>query len=82
MRERQERHLPSDTAFAVGVVVELVHHHVHDVELFAFVERHVGKNFRRAAEDGRVVVHGCVAGRKAYVLGSEFLAECHPLLVH
>ena len=82
LRERQERYLPGDAALAVGIVVEFVHYHVHDVELFALVERHIGKNFSRAAEDGSVVVHGRIAGRKSHVLGPEFLAERHPLLVH
>ena len=82
LRECEERNLPGDTALAVGIVVELVHHHVHDVEFFALVERHVGENFRCAAQNGCVVVHGRIAGRKAYVLGTKFLAERHPLLVH
>ena len=30
LRQRQQRHLPGDAALAVGVVVELVHHHVVD----------------------------------------------------
>ena len=41
LRKREERNLPGDTALAVGVVVELVHHDVGNRELFAFAERHV-----------------------------------------
>ena len=41
LRERQERYLPGDSAFAVGIVVELVHHYIGNREFLAFAERHV-----------------------------------------
>ena len=82
LRERQKRNLPSDTAFLVAVIMELVHHDVCDGERFAFAERHVRKNFGRAADDGGVAVDGCIASRKPDVLGTEFLTERHPFFVH
>ena len=82
LRECQKRNLPSDTAFLVAVIMELVHHDVCDGERFAFAERHVRKNFSRAADDGGVAVDGGIACRKPDVLGAKFLTERHPLLVH
>ena len=82
LRECQKRNLPSDTAFLVAVIMELVHHDVCDGERFAFAERHVRKNFGRAADDRGVAVDGCITGRKPDVFGAEFLAERHPLFVH
>ena len=82
LRERQKRNLPGDTAFAVGVVVEFVHHDVDDGKRFAFAERHVRKNFCSAADDGGVAIDGGITRRKPDVLGAEFLAESHPLFVY
>ena len=62
--------------------MELVHHDVRDGERFAFAERHIRKDFCRAADDGGVAVDGGIAGRKSHVFGAEFLAERHPLFVH
>jgi len=38
LRQRQQRHLPRDAAIGVGVVVELVHHHVGRVGRFAVAQ--------------------------------------------
>ena len=65
LRQREQRHLPGDAAVAVGVVVELVHHHVVDGGVGAFAQRDVGEDLGGAAEDRRVAVDGRVAGREA-----------------
>jgi hypothetical protein len=59
--------------------MELVHHHVVDVGVLAFGERHVGQNFRGAADHRRVAVHGRVAGHHAHVLGSELATQVEEL---
>ena len=82
LRECQKRNLPCDTAFAVGVVVEFVHHDVDDGKRFAFAERHVRKDFCSTANNGGVTIDGGVTRRKPYIFGSEFFAECHPFFVH
>ena len=68
-------------ALAVGVVVELVHHHVVHVGVGAFAQRDVGEDLGGAAEDRRVAVDAGVAGEQADVLRAELAAQREELLV-
>jgi hypothetical protein len=81
LRHREQRQLPRDAAVAVGVVVELVHHHVADGGVGAFAQGDVGEDLGGAAQDGRAAVDGRVAGREAHLVRAELAAQPHPLLV-
>ena len=82
LRKGQERNLPGHTSFPVRVVMELVHHHIHNVELFSLVESHVGENLSRAAQNGSVMIYCRITGGKSHVLWPEFLAEGHPFFIY
>ena len=77
----EQRHLPGDAAVAVGVPVELVHHHVVHRRVRPVAQRDVGEHLGGAAQDGRVAVDGRVSRGEADVLGPQLAAEGHPLLV-
>ena len=79
--QREQRHLPGHAAIAVGVPVELVHHHVVHRRVLAVAQGDVGQHLGGAAEDGRVAIDGGVSRGEADVLGAELAAERHPLLV-
>ncbi len=81
LRQSEKRHLPGDAAVAVGVPVELVHHHRVHGRVLPFAERDVGEHLRGAAQDGGVAVHGRVSRRQTDVLRAELTAERHPFLV-
>ena len=71
MGESGQRHLPRPAAIAVGVVVELVHHHVGRVEVFTFAQRQVGEHLCRAADHRAIRVDAGIAGQHADVFGPE-----------
>ena len=77
----EQRHLPGHPPVAVGVPVELVHHHVVDRRVLPVAQSDVGEHLCGAAQDGRVAVDGGVAGGETHVLGAELTAQGHPLLV-
>ena len=79
--EGEERRLPCDAPFPVGVPVELVHHHVVHRRGLAVAQRDVGQDLGGAAQDGCVAVDGGVSGGEADVLRPQLAAEGHPLLV-
>ena len=82
LRQREQRHLPRHAAVAVGVPVELVHHHVVHVGVRALAQGDVGEDLGGAAQDGRVAIHRGVAGGQAHVVRPELAAQVAPLLVH
>ena len=82
LRQRQQWHLPGHPAFAVGVVVKFVHHHVTHVGLGALAQGNVCQDFRRAAEDGRIAVHRGVAGAQADIIRAEITAEREEFFIH
>ena len=81
-RQRQQRHLPRHATVAVRVIMKFIHHHVVNIRVRAFAQGDVGENLRRAAENGRVAIHGGVARAEANVVGTELAAERHPFFVH
>ena len=79
-RQGDERQLPGDAALAVGVVVELVHHHVVGGRP-GDAHRHVGQHLGGAAQDAGLAVDAGVAGHQADVLRPEGGAQIEELLV-
>jgi len=79
--EGEERDLPSDAAFMVGVVVELVHDDLVDFRLSTFTQGKVGEDFGGAADDGSVGINSGVARDHADVFRAEGAAEGDELLV-
>ena len=77
----EQRDLPGGAARVVGVVVELVHDDVVHRGVRAVAEGDVGEDFGGAADDGRVVVDGGVAGDHADVFRAEHVAEGEEFLV-
>ena len=77
----EQRHLPSDAAILVGVVVELVHDDFAERSGGAIAEGVVGENLGGAAEDRGVAIYGRVAGGHAHVIRPEVAAEGEELLV-
>jgi len=75
-----EWHLPRPAPVAVGVVVELIHHDIGRVEVFALAQREVSQHLGRAADHRRVRVDAGVAGQHAHVVGAELGAEGKELL--
>ena len=60
--------------------MELVHgDHAH-VRVLAFAERLVGKDLRRAADDGRLRVDVRIAGDHAHIVATEHLDQIEELL--
>ena len=82
LRQCQKRHLPRHAAFAIRVVMELVHDDVLHISRRTFAQGDVRENLRRAAEDGCVAIHRCIAGAEADVVRAELATERHELLIH
>ena len=80
--EQQQRHLPGPAAVLVGVEVELVHDDDVGLGVAAVPQCLVREDLGRAADDGRVGVHGRVAGHHADVLRPEDVDEGEELLAH
>ena len=80
--QREQRHLPGVAALLVRVVMKLVHDHRADFRAVAAGERDVGENFRGAAEDGRLGVHGGIAGHHADIFRTEVAAQAEKLFVY
>ena len=57
LRKGQQRNLPSNAAFPVGIIMELVHHDVLNIQFRPFAERTVFQNFRSAAKDRSLHIH-------------------------
>ncbi|MPM30961.1 hypothetical protein SDC9_77514 [bioreactor metagenome] len=75
LRQAEQRHLPGPAAVGLGVVVELVHHHLGDVGPPALAQGDVGEHLGGAGDDRGVGVDRGVAGEHADVLGTEDLAQ-------
>ena len=80
MGQGEQRHLPCPAAVGVGKIVELVHGHAANIGIFAFAECVVGKDFSRAADDGRLGVDMRVAGDHTDVITAEHLHKVEKLL--
>ena len=79
MGQGEQRHLPSPAAVGVGKVVELVHGHAAHIGVLALAQRIVGKDFGRAADDGRLGVDVRIAGDHANVIAAEHLYQIEEL---
>ena len=79
---REQRHLPRVAALRVRIVVKLVHDHRADVAAVAAVQRDVGQNLRRAAQDRRLRIHARVARHHADVFRPEIAAQRQEFFVH
>ena len=75
----EQWHLPSPAAVGVGKVVELVHGDAANIGIFALAQCVVGKDFSRAADDGRFGVDMRVAGDHADVIAAEHLYQIEEL---
>ena len=75
----EQRHLPGPTAVGVGKVVKLVHGDAAHVGVLTLAQRIVGKDFGRAADDGRLGVDMRVAGDHADVIAAEHLYQIEEL---
>ena len=75
----EQRYLPGPTAVGVGKVVELVHGHAAHVGALALAQRIVGKDFGRAADDGRLGIDMRIAGDHADVIAAEYLYQVEEL---
>ena len=75
----EQRHLPCPAAVGVGKVVELVHGHAAHVGALALAQCIVGKDFGRAADDGRLSVDVRIAGDHANVIAAEYLYQIEEL---
>ena len=75
----EQRHLPGPTTVGVGKVVELVHGHAAHIGVLALAQRIVGKDFGRAADDGRLGVDVRIAGDHANVIAAEHLYQIEEL---
>ena len=60
--------------------MELVHGDAANIGIFALAQRVVGKDFGRAADDGRLGVDMRIAGDHAYVIAAEHLHKVEKLL--
>ena len=80
MGQGEQRHLPGPAAVGVGKVVELVHGHAAHVGVLTLAQRVVGKDFCRAADDGRLGVDVRIAGDHANVIAAEHLHKVEKLL--
>ena len=79
MGQGEQRHLPGPTAIGVGKVVELVHGHAAHIGVLTLAQRVVGKDFGRAADDGRLGVDMRIAGDHADVIAAEYLYQVEEL---
>ena len=79
MGQGEQRHLPGPTAVGVGKVVKLVHGDAAHVGVLTLAQRIVGKDFGRAADDGRLGVDMRVAGDHADVIAAEHLYQIEEL---
>ena len=75
----EQRYLPGPTAVGVGKIVELVHGHAAYVGALSLAQCVVGKDFGRAADDGRLGVDMRVAGDHADVIAAEHLYQIEEL---
>ena len=75
----EQRYLPGPAAVGVGKVVELVHGHAAHVGALALAECIVGKDFGRAADDGRLGIDMRVAGNHTDVVAAEYLHQIEEL---
>ena len=80
MGKGEQRHLPGPAAVGVGKVVELVHGHAAHVSALALAQCIVGKDFGRAADDGRLGVDMRIAGDHADVIAAKHLYQVEKLL--
>ena len=71
----QQRDLPGPAAIRLGVVVELVHHHLVDVRVRSVAQGDVGHDLGGRRDDGRVAVDRRIAGHHPDVFGAKDLAE-------
>ena len=78
--EEEQRDLPGHPAIAVGVVVELVHHHAVGAQP-GIAQREIREHLLGADEHGRLAVDGRIAGDHPDVARSEDVAEREELLV-
>ena len=76
----EQRHLPCPAAVGVGKVVELVHGDAANIGVLALAQCIVGKDFGRAADDGRLGVDMRVAGDHTDVIAAEHLHQVEKLL--
>ena len=79
MRQGEQWHLPGPAAVGVGKIVELVHGDAAHVGALALAQCIVGKDFCRAADDGRLGVDMRVAGDHADVIAAEHLYQVEEL---
>ena len=79
VRQGEQRHLPGPTAIGVGKVVELVHGDAAHVGVLTLAQRIVGKDFGRAANDGRLGIDMRVAGNHTDVIAAEHLHQVEKL---
>lgn len=79
MRQGEQRYLPSPAAIGVGEVVELVHGDAAHVGILTLAQCVVGKDFGRAADDGRLGIDMRVAGDHANVIATEHLNQVEKL---
>ncbi len=77
-----QRHLPRPAPVRVGVVMELVHHHLADIGGGAVPQSDTGQHLRRAADNRRPGVDAGVPGHHADLGRAERLAEGEELLRH
>src|SRR5207248_8761236 len=78
--EEQQGDLPGDTALAVGVVMELVHHNTVRADL-RVAQGEIREHLLGADEYRRLAVDGRIAGDHPDVARSEDVAEGEELLV-
>ena len=79
MGQGEQRYLPGPAAVGVGKVVELVHGYAAHIGVLALAQRIVGKDFGRAADDGRFGVDMRIAGDHANVIAAEYLYQIEEL---
>ena len=62
--------------------MKFIHDHLAHPGGRAFAQGNVGEDFGGAAQDGRVVVDGGVAGAQADVVRAKITAKSHEFLIH
>jgi hypothetical protein len=80
--EHEQRDLPRHAALLVGVVVELVHHHVVGRGAVALAQAHARRISAVQHRMGASRLMRRVAGEHPHVVGAEVVAEREELLVH